>query len=151
MLRIAFAKIAKSVGKILIFLLSLSHLYKRVCLSLPHSAFPNPFKKYDETTLQFCLTRPPSCVGHAAKISRKKSNSKLINLPRNLDDALPNPFKKYDETTFQFGLTRPPSVVGHAAKIRRKKSNSKLIDFQRNLDDGCKNKIFKLLMRALNQ
>ena len=44
-----------------------------------HDAFPNAFKKYDETTLQFCLTRSPSGVGHAAKISRKKSNSKLIN------------------------------------------------------------------------
>ena len=66
-------------------------------------------------------------------------------------DALPNAFKKYDETTFQFCLRRLPSGVGHAAKISRKKSNSKLINFQRNLDDGCKNKIFKLLMWALNQ
>ena len=48
-----------------------------------HDAFPNPFKKYDETTLQLCITRPPSGVGHAAKISRKKSNSKIFDLKRN--------------------------------------------------------------------
>ena len=48
-----------------------------------HDAFPNAFKKYDETTLQLCITRPPSGVGHAAKISRKKSNSKIFDLKRN--------------------------------------------------------------------
>ena len=48
-----------------------------------HDAFPNPFKKYDETTLQLCITRPPSGVRHAAKISRKKSNSKFFDFKRN--------------------------------------------------------------------
>ena len=48
-----------------------------------HDALPNAFKKYDETTLQLCITRPPSGVGHAAKISRKKSNSKLFDLKKN--------------------------------------------------------------------
>ena len=55
-----------------------------------HDALPNPFKKYDETTFQSCLTRPPSVVGHAAKICRKKSNSKLIDLQENLDDSCKN-------------------------------------------------------------